>query len=80
MDPKLCSLVYDVSIFLFLDEDDESTYEEEDHSQDHQQQQQELQENQLAGAKGQLISEWLFVVLNFPKKQHKNLMNFCSRI
>ena len=51
MDPKLCSLVYDVSIFLFLDEDDESTYEEEDHSQDHQQQHQELQENQLAGAK-----------------------------
>ena len=36
MDPKLCSLVYDINIFLFLDEDDEeSTYEEEDHSQDH---------------------------------------------
>ena len=30
--------------------------------------------------KGQLISEWLFDVLNFPKNQHKNLMNFCPRI
>ena len=30
--------------------------------------------------KGQLVSEWLFDVLNFPKKQLKNLMNFCSRI
>ena len=29
--------------------------------------------------KGQLISEWLFDVLNFPKKQRKNLMNFCPR-
>ena len=28
---------------------------------------------------GQLISEWLFDVLNFPKNQHKNLMNFCPR-
>ena len=26
-----------------------------------------------ASAKGQLISEWLFDVLNFPKKQRKNL-------
>ena len=34
-----------------------------------------------AKAKGQLISEWLFGVLNFPKqKQCKNLMNFCPRI
>ena len=30
--------------------------------------------------KGQLISEWLFAVLNFPKKQTKKLMNFCPRI
>ena len=30
--------------------------------------------------KGQLISEWLFGDLNFPKKQHKNLMNLCPRI
>ena len=30
--------------------------------------------------KGQLISEWLFDVLNFPKSQHKNLMNFWPRI
>ena len=30
--------------------------------------------------KGKLISEWLFDVLNFPKKQHKSLMNFSSRI
>ena len=30
--------------------------------------------------KGQLISEWLFDVLNFPKNQRKNLMNFCPRI
>ena len=30
--------------------------------------------------KGQLISEWIFNVLNFPKKQRKNLMNFCPRI
>ena len=28
-------------------------------------------------SKGQLISEWLFDVLNFPKNQRKNLMNFC---
>ena len=27
--------------------------------------------------KGQLISELLFDVLNFPKNQRKNLMNFC---
>ena len=33
-----------------------------------------------AGCKGQLISECLFEVLNFPKKQRKNLMNFCPRI
>ena len=25
--------------------------------------------------KGQLISEWLFDILNFPKKQRKNLIN-----
>ena len=32
-------------------------------------------------AKGQAISEWLFGVFNFPKKQQcKNLMNFCPRI
>ena len=31
-------------------------------------------------AKGQLISEWLFDFLNFPKKQGKKLMNFCPRI
>ena len=30
--------------------------------------------------KGQLISEWLFGVFNFPKNQRKNLMNFCPRI
>ena len=30
--------------------------------------------------KGQLISEWLFDILNFPKNQCKNLMNFCPRI
>ena len=30
--------------------------------------------------KSQLISEWLFDVLNFPKKQLKNFMNFCPRI
>ena len=30
--------------------------------------------------KGQLISEWLFDVLNFPKKQPKKLMNFYPRI
>ena len=30
--------------------------------------------------KGQLISECLFDVLNFPKTQRKNLINFCPRI
>ena len=30
--------------------------------------------------KGQLISECLFGVFNFPNKQCKNLMNFCPRI
>ena len=30
--------------------------------------------------KGQVISEGLFGVFNFPKKQCKNLMNFCPRI
>ena len=30
--------------------------------------------------KGQLISECLFDVLNFPKKQRNNLTNFCPRI
>ena len=30
--------------------------------------------------KGQLISELLFDVLNFPKNQRKNLTNFCPRI
>ena len=30
--------------------------------------------------KGQLISEWLFGVFNFPKSQRKILMNFCPRI
>jgi hypothetical protein len=29
---------------------------------------------------GQLISECLFDVLNFPKTQRKNLINFCPRI
>ena len=43
--------------------------------------------NQLNGSqqstpnsKGQLISERFFVVFDFPKKQRKNLMNFCPRI
>ena len=31
----------------------------------------------LYPSKGQLISECLFDVLNFPKKQRKNLTNFC---
>ena len=31
-------------------------------------------------ANGQVISEYLFDALNFPKKQLKNLMNFCPRI
>ena len=31
-------------------------------------------------AKGRLMSEWLFGVFNFPKKQRKNLVNFCPRI
>ena len=31
-------------------------------------------------AKGQLMSEWLFGVFNFPKKRRKNLMNFSPRI
>ena len=30
--------------------------------------------------KGQLISEWLLDILNFPKNQRKNLMKFCPRI
>ena len=31
-------------------------------------------------SKGQLISEWLFDVLNFPKKTRKNVMDFCPKI
>ena len=34
----------------------------------------------MAINKGQVISEWNFDVLNFPKNQQKNLMNFCPRI
>ena len=34
----------------------------------------------LEGCKGQLISEWLFGVLNFPKKQRKSLKDFWPRI
>ena len=30
--------------------------------------------------KGQLVSECLLDVLNFPKNQRKNLTNFCPRI
>ena len=30
--------------------------------------------------KGQVISEWNFGVLNFPKYQRKKLINFCPRI
>ena len=30
--------------------------------------------------KGQLISECLFDILNFPKKNTKNLTNFCPRM
>ena len=37
-------------------------------------------EEQEWAATGQLISECLFDVLNFPKKQRKNLTNFCPRI
>ena len=33
----------------------------------------------LQVSKGQLTSECLFGVLNFPKKQRKNLANFCPR-
>ena len=32
-----------------------------------------------AVAKGQLISEWCFAVLNFPTKKLKNLVNFYPR-
>ena len=38
------------------------------------------EKSELQLSKGQLISELLFDVLNFPKKQRKNLMNFCPRI
>ena len=31
-------------------------------------------------SKGQLISNWLFDFLNFPKNQCKNSMNYCHRI
>ena len=34
----------------------------------------------IKDVKGQLISELLFGVFNFPKNQRKNLMNFCPRI
>ena len=34
----------------------------------------------LCSCKGQLISEWLFGVFNFPKDQRKKLMNFCPKI
>ena len=37
-------------------------------------------EEQEWAATGQLISECLFDVINFPKKQRKNLTNFCPRI
>ena len=33
----------------------------------------------LLGSKGQVISEWIFGVWNFPKKQRKNLKNFCPK-
>ena len=32
-----------------------------------------------SSTKGPLISEWLFCVFNFLKKQRNNLMNFCPR-
>ena len=34
----------------------------------------------LLRIKGQLVSECIFDVLNFPNNQHKNLTNFCPRI
>ena len=34
----------------------------------------------LAHSKGQLISECLIDVLNFPKNHRKNLINICPRI
>ena len=34
----------------------------------------------IPSCKGQLISEWLFGVFNFPTNQRKNLINFCPRI
>ena len=34
----------------------------------------------VLSTKGQLISECLLDVLNFPKKQCKNLINFCPSI
>ena len=34
----------------------------------------------LKHPKGQLISEYLFCVIDFPKNQRKNLTNFCPRI
>ena len=37
-------------------------------------------EFEIGETKGQLISEWLFGVFNFPKNQDKNLMNFCPRL
>ena len=33
----------------------------------------------IGSDKGQLISECLFGDINFPKKQRKNLTNFCPR-
>ena len=36
-----------------------------------------LQQVATAAGKGQLITKLLFGVLNFPKNQLKNLMNFC---
>ena len=40
----------------------------------------DLKSRQENAVKGQLISEWLFDVLNFPKNQCEKLMNFFPRI
>ena len=39
-----------------------------------------MAEKLMRPTKGQLISECLFGVLNFPKNQRKKLMDFCPKI
>ena len=84
MDHKLCYFVWALSIpiyFSFLVNERFNTVKLEDPTKVGRNETPSAGENSndVTVAKGQIISERNCGILNFPKKQRKNLTNFCPK-